>query len=126
LLIGLSSFGQTDSTNCVTHIDSITKQQVYNFVDYMPTPKGGQKELFKALKNINFQSSCSNYESVLYVAFIVNAHGEIEGKRVIKDIIGTDFSDQILSLVDSVEWNPGVCDSIAVPVVYILPVRIIM
>ena len=44
-----SLYSQTDSTDCVFRIDTVTGKKVYSTVDKMPEPVGGQKVLLKKL-----------------------------------------------------------------------------
>jgi hypothetical protein len=119
----LTTYGQSDLTDCSSTIDTLTGGEVYSFVDKMPTPEGGELKLFEEMKKLKY-STCMTLDSQILVAFIVDTSGHVIGKRIIKDIAGTDLSDQVLTLIDNVNWIIGTCKGIPVPVMYRLPVRV--
>lgn len=87
----------------------------------MPTPEGGELKLYEEIKKLKYPS-CMTLDSKILVAFIVDTSGHVIGKRIIKDIEGTDLSDQVLTLIDNVNWIIGTCKGRPVPVMYQLPV----
>jgi hypothetical protein len=56
------------------------------------------------------------------VAFIVEVDGTLKGKRVMKNIRGTDLGEQLLQLIDNVNWIPGKCHGQVVPTMQTFPV----
>ena len=118
----LNSFGQNTSADCVYEVDTLTGETVYTSVDSMPSPLKGNKELMNELKDLQYTTDPVSWETKIYVAFIINENGELTGKRILKNIDGTDLAEQVLTLVDNVEWKPGKCNGSPVPVLYKLPV----
>ncbi|MGB5819850.1 MAG: energy transducer TonB [Saonia sp.] len=122
----LSVCGQTDKPKCISDLDSIVKGQVYNKVDKMPMPEGGDIKLSRELiRNLEYCSDSTNtIGSRVYVGFVINVDGKVVGKRIYKNIQGTDLAEQALSLVDNIKWIPGSCNGKNVPVLYKLPITI--
>lgn len=60
----------------------------------------------------------------IYVAFVVKEDGQIIGKRVVRNIEGTDVAEQMLELLDNLKWQPGVCNGRNVATLFLLPVII--
>jgi hypothetical protein len=119
----LTSFGQSDTIDCDSKIDTLTGLEIYTYVDSEPTPKRGEKELYNEFRKIEVPT-CMNSYGRLIIAFIVDTEGKIEGKRVLIDVEGTDYAEQVLKLIDNIEWLPGICDDIAVPALRMVSVRI--
>ena len=119
-----SVYGQNDSLKCIHEVDSITGEIVYTYVDKMPSPKKGLGEILKRVQNLKTTSNVEILNSKIYVAFIVTENGELTGKRIIKNIHGTELAEQVLELVEKVEWELGECNGKTVPVLYRLPIII--
>lgn len=112
--------------SCISQIDSISKREVYKSVDKMPTVDGGMQTLFTVVSN---RIKYPNYkqppvESKVLVAFVVTEHGAITGQRIIKNISGTDFAEQLLNVVNELKWQPGLCHGEPVPTIFILPMNV--
>jgi len=120
----LLCFGQINYIDCTSEIDTLTGLTVYTYPDSIPTPKGGEKLLVKELTKLDSPLRCSTIYGKIFVAFIVDTEGNINGKRVLRDIEETDFADQVFKLVEQLEWMPGTCQGEKVPTVRILGVRI--
>ena len=118
------AFGQTkDSFKCIQTFDSLTKKNVYMSVDKMPEVKGGETTLIKLIyKEIKYPDG--DYVGSVYVAFIVNPDGTLDGKRILRDPSKNKFGNQILNLIDHLEWIAGSCSGNVVPVLYKLPINI--
>jgi len=130
-LIGILAFifpvissAQTDSIKCNSIFDTLTKTEVYTFVDKMPEVVGGMEALFKEFQNIKYPNDGADYGGKVFVAFIIDIDGKLIGKRIIHDPSGDKFGKQILMLIDNVKWQPGSCNGKNVPVIFILPVYI--
>ena len=129
LLLGTSiivtlSFGQTDSSKCASKMDTLTKSEVYLFVDKMPEVEGGMQVLFKELLKLEYPKDPGCVSGKIYLAFIVGADGKLSGKRVLRNPSGSTMGNQALVLVDNVKWIPGSCKGINVPVLVHLPINI--
>lgn len=126
----LTSFGQTklDSARCIIQFDTLTKREVYSSNDRIPKVEGGQEKLYKEfrkLRTADFERAIQNdLSGKIIIAFIVEANGRLTGKRVLKNISGTDLGDQMLELVDNLKWVPEKCKGQVVPTLQILPVLI--
>ncbi len=123
LLFTLTAIGQSGTINCDSQVDTLTGLKFYKYVDREPKPKGGMKVLFNEFKKIEFPT-CTNYNSRLIVAFIVDAEGEIKGKRVLRGGEGTNYAEQVMKLIDNIDWLPGICDNEVVPSLRMVSVRI--
>lgn len=120
----LTTYGQLETTNCLSIIDTLTGRQIYTFVDNMPAPEKGELILFEELKKLKYPHEYLTMESNMLAAFIVNTDGQLTGKRIINDCSGKYISNQILTLIDNIKWTTGTCNGIPVPVIYLLPVRV--
>lgn len=118
-------FGQNDKPkiSCYSKLDTLTQQQVYRSVDKMPEVKGGFQELSNEVyKTIKWPPNEDKpLDTKIIVAFVVQENGQISGKRVIKNIAGTNFADQLLKIIGELKWSPGTCNGKAVPTLYLFP-----
>jgi hypothetical protein len=121
-------YGQTDLTDCVFRIDTVTGKKVYTTVDKMPEPVGGQKVLLKKLGQEVRLGQISEEMltgEMTVVSFVVGEKGEIIEKKVEReDFRNRDIPEQIFAVIESLTWIPGTCNGYIVPVKYILPLRI--
>ena len=113
---------RSETEDCISLIDSLTGRKIYQFVDRMPSPKDGEAKLLKKLKEIKLNNIPEHIQTKIIVEFIVDSDGKIFGKRVIKNIEGTDLAEQVLKIIDDIEWTIGTCNGSQVPVIYTLPV----
>lgn len=120
----LKSYGQHSSTICKTQFDTLTQKRVYSFVDQMPKPIIGEIELLKKLSQVKYSSKSIPASTKVVIAFIVEPNGKISGKRVIKDIKGSNIGIQALKLIESIKWTAGSCSGTSVPVIQIIPIQI--
>lgn len=120
-----STFAQKSETDaCVSQLDSLAKEIVYKTVEQMPTVNEGIQQIFKEVsKRIKYLSTFDNYpiESKIFVAFVVTNEGGITGQRIIKNINGTDFAEQLLEILSEFKWQPGICNGNSVPTIMVLP-----
>jgi hypothetical protein len=127
-LNSLMVFGQKDDLDsCISQLDTLTRIEVYTDVDQMPTVDGGMQAIYYEIsKSIKLPNNFEKYslEGKTYVAFIVTEEGNIIGQRVIKNVEGTDFAEQLLLIIDKFKWYPGICDEKPVPTILILPMII--
>jgi len=113
-----------DTTICVPFFDSLTQRQVFKTTNILPAIEGGNKMLFSEMKKIIIPSNNKSNGGKAVVAFIIEADGQLTGKRIIRNIEGTDIGQQILKLLDNLKWSTGHCNGKAVSVLYTLPVII--
>ena len=123
-----SLYGQTDSTDCVFRIDTVTGKKVYSTVDKMPEPVGGQKVLLKKLgqeiKLGNVSEDMLTGEMTV-VSFVVSENGEIIKEHIEReDFRNRNVAEQVFGVIESIDWAPGSCNGYFVPVEYRLPLRI--
>lgn len=109
---------------CISFIDTLTGKRIYKFVDSMPKPKDGDLNLFEKFKDLKIKPNSGQTQTKILVAFIIDKDGKLTGKRIIENIEGTDIAEQVLTLIDEVEWIIGTCKGEPVPVIYLLPVKI--
>ena len=122
------TFGQTDSSECKSMVDTLTNQKVYIFVDKMPEPQGGSQELFKQLAhNVEFNGREKDVPingSMTIVSFVINEDGRITDKQTVKeDFVGQKIPEQMFRVIESIKWIPGYCNGNPVKVKYTLPLR---
>jgi len=132
ILIGcLSFFGfscqqkQSKSFNCVGFQDTLLHKFVYKTTDIPPKPVGGNETINKAITKY-FKYPDEDVSGKVLVAFVVETNGKIDGKRTIYDPSGKDslFSKQLLTILDKVKWQPGICNGENVPCLYIFPLNV--
>lgn len=112
---------QTIKFNCSVFKDTLTHKIIYKQADTIPEPEGGIQALSLAIARK--LRAPVDFSGRIIVAFIVEANGTIDGKRVIKDESGKEevFGKQILNLINNVKWKPALCNGKAVPFLYSLP-----
>lgn len=123
----IAAFGQTsnDKVSCSMKLDTLTKEQVYESVDKMPEVQGGLEALYKEISGIKFPATARDQGSIkIYVAFVVMDDGQIIGKRVVRNIKGTDSAEQVLGILDHLKWQPAMCNGRKVATLFLLPVTI--
>ena len=127
MLQAIAVLGQDIQNNkCVLQIDTLTKLKVFTATEKMPEVQGGMEGLYKEVnKRLILPSSLKDVGEIkLVVAFIVKDDGSIIGKRVIKNVKGTDLAEQYLNTIGSMKWKPGTCNGKKVSVLMVLPMYI--
>ena len=110
---------------CQKVIDSLTNNEVYKTVDEMPRIEGGMQQLYKQMvKQVRIPADIPISDTKVIVAFIVEKNGQITGKRVIRNITGTDIGQELLNLVSQYKWKAGKCNKKPVAVLQTLPMYI--
>jgi hypothetical protein len=126
LFFSLTAYGQEklDSSRCIIQIDTLTKREVYSFNDRIPRIKEGKETLMKEVRKLKASNVAIQNDpgGKVIIAFIVEVDGTLTGKRVLKNIPGTDLGEQLLDLVDNVSWIPEKCNGKVVPTLQIFPV----
>lgn len=126
----MTVFGQTevnvDKYNCISKYDTLTKKQVYVKADTSATFTEGFNKLFSEFKKIKIPDNFTDHitGTKVFVAFIIEPNGQLTGKRIIKNIPGTDIAQQVLTLIDNVKWTPASCRGETVPYLMVLPVQL--
>ena len=117
-----------EKTDCTYFFDTLCNMTVYKTATRFATVEGGEEALLTTIyKNIKYpiiKWETIPIQSKIVVAFVVDTSGIISGKRIIKNIEGTDLAQQVLALVDNLKWIPASCNNIAIPTLYHLPVQI--
>ena len=118
--------GHGQDIKCVPQIDTLTKLKISKATEKMPEVQGGMEGLYKEVnKRLILPSSLKDVGEIkLVVAFIVKDDGSIIGKRVIKNVKGTDLAEQYLNTIASMKWKPGTCNGKKVSVLMVLPMYI--
>ena len=57
----------------------------------------------------------------MIVAFVIDKDGHMKGKRILKDIEGTDLGKQLLDIIDDMTWHPATCEGKVVPTIQMMP-----
>ena len=131
LIACLSFFGfscqqkQARSFACAGFQDTILHKFVYKTTDVSPKPIGGNEAVSNVI-NKYFKYPEGDYQGKVLVAFVIETNGKIDGKRIIYDPSGNDrlFSKQLLTILDKVKWQPGLCNGEKVPCLYIFPMNV--
>ncbi|HWY38395.1 MAG TPA: hypothetical protein VNY73_07530 [Bacteroidia bacterium] len=92
--------------------------------DKIPAIKGGVEKLIEEFKKLKYPPNKTSMPKDAEVAFIIDANGKLSGKRIVKNIQGTDVAKQMLLLIDNVKWVPAICNNENVPFLYTIPFRI--
>ncbi len=128
VLYGTIAFGQTKSedTICSSRIDTLTNKEIYWPVDKLPSVQGGLQTISREISKRIKYSHIDKYpiETKVMVAFVVTEDGQLMGKRIIKDIAGTNLSDQLLDILDDFKWEPGECNGKVVSTYFVFPLII--
>lgn len=112
---------------CLSEIDTLINQEVYKVTDKQAKVDGGMNAVFKEVaKRIKYPEKLRRYsiDSKVFVAFIIEEDGSVIGQRVIKNIDGTDFGEQLLKIVGEFKWQPAICNGNPVKSILILPMII--
>jgi hypothetical protein len=98
----------------------LTKGEVYLFKNRTPKVEGGNEALHKEIRKLNASNTAiqNDPSGRVIVAFIINVDGSLTGKRILKNIAGTDLGEQLLKLIDNVKWIPEKCNGQKVPTLH--------
>lgn len=99
---------------------------VKDYVDEMPTPKGGLKSFYSFIgQHVEYtrQARNINLEGTVFVSFIVDENGHLYDIKVVKGV-GAGLDEQALEAVKkSPDWNPGRQAGRRVKVRMMIPVK---
>jgi hypothetical protein len=117
------SFSQDSISPCNYEIDSLTKTKIYFSADSEPSFPGGEEELLKfIIHNLEYPSDV-DIQGKIYVAFIVNANGEINNIHI-KRGLGKEIDQLAINLIKKMpNWIPAKCQNDNVSHSMILPIR---
>jgi protein TonB len=82
---------------------------VYMFVEEMPTFPGGEKRLFELLSHINYPINAreNGISGWVYLTFVVDKDGKIRDAKVVNGI-GGGCDEEALRVLNALPaWNPG-------------------
>jgi len=116
-----------DSSACSSFLDTLTNRTVFTAASRNATVDGGEQKLLEELRKLKYPPldlTTVSIQTKIIVAFVVDTTGQIIGKRIIKNIEGTDLAQQVLTLVDNLKWIHATCNDRAIPMFYQLPVQI--
>jgi hypothetical protein len=115
-------FAQSKSIEpCLAIFDTLTQMEV--FTTKTPTVAGGMQALGKEIsKRIKYPHLPHDpIDSKVIVAFVIDKDGHMKGKRILKDIEGTDLGKQLLDIIDDMTWHPATCGGKVVPTIQMIP-----
>jgi hypothetical protein len=115
-------FAQSKSIEpCLTIFDTLTQMEV--FTTTIPTVAGGRQALGKEISKRIKYPHLPHYpdDSKVIVAFVIDKDGHMKGKRILKDIEGTDLGKQLLDIIDDMTWHPATCEGKVVPTIQMMP-----
>ena len=97
----------------------------YNFVEYMPTFKGGENALTAWLtKNTQYPTVAAEQgiQGTVYLRFVVNPDGSIGNVEIVRPL-NPSLDREARRVVSAMPaWNPGRQNGVAVPVYFSLPI----
>jgi hypothetical protein len=120
----MTCFGQKPKIDsCYFITDTLTGKQIYRFVDKPATVTGSKDSMMmKIIKCIKYnKQSPETAEASIAIAFVIDEHGVVSGKRIIR---GKLIGQQILDMLDEFEWQPATCGGVKVAALYFLPLSI--
>lgn len=109
--------------------EEIEEEEIFTIVEKMPEFPGGIEALFAYLsKNIKYPAMAkdANIQGKVYITFIVNPKGEIEGVKVLRGIGGGCDEEAVRVVKKMPNWIPGKQRGRPVKVQYNLPVNFIL
>lgn len=95
-------------------------------VEEMPTYPGGQEAMMKYLgAKIKYpkEAQGKGIQGIVYVTFVVETDGRIEGVKVLRGIGGGCDEEAVRVVQNMPKWNPGKQRGKEVRVQYNLPIR---
>jgi hypothetical protein len=114
-------------SKCITVQDTLLHQTVYTTVDKQPYYKAGyQQFVYSIMKQLKLDPKFEEITGTVYMTFVVQKDGRINGIRVSRDIQPTHgyYSDQLKSILKKYKWVPALCNNKPVAVLFTVPFRI--
>ncbi|NRF40303.1 energy transducer TonB [Pedobacter foliorum] len=122
-LLGCARPGYTpvaENMSCSKEYNSKLKRNIYQFVDQMPEPPGGLRELLRyATRNVDFINDDGTIQGSVKFEMIIDVDGAIlEEKITGKEFEAYTSTDKkVLKNIRSMpKWKPGKCKNRKVPV----------
>lgn len=121
-------FGQNEKQDCISYIDSVSREIIYTYVDSPPKPVGGEAVLFeelgKGVKVKPISKEDVHGLNIVLVSFTIDSKGEIVNEKIlIDDLSYLEIPKQMFEVIRSFIWLPGSCNGEFVSVEYQLPFR---
>jgi hypothetical protein len=114
-------------SHCKTVQDTLLNQTVYTTVDKQPYYKAGyQQFIYSIMKHLKLDPKFEEITGTVYMTFVVQKDGRINGIRVSRDIQSTHgyYSDQLTSILKKYKWKPALCNNKPVAALFTVPFRI--
>jgi TonB family protein len=103
--------------------------EIFMIVEQMPQFPGGQTGLQSYLQNsINYpeEAQAQGISGRVYVQFIINPKGEIEGTKILRGVHPLLDSEAFRVIETMPIWNPGMQRNRAVAVSYTVPINFVL
>ena len=104
----------------------VAEEQIFTFVEEMPSFPGGETKLFEYLKkNINYPAIAreNGIQGRVYVTFVVDKDGKIKNAKILRGGLGGGLEEEALRVVRAMpDWKAGKQNGRAVQVQYNLPI----
>ena len=126
LSCGISEKALAQNSSCKSQYDTLTKKEVYPFVDQMPVYPGGYLAVIKFFSENYIYPEQDRFQASFQLEFVIDSNGKLIGARI-KNKSQTELTSaeseaiRVLKLMPS--WEPGKCAGINVPVKMFLPLR---
>ena len=104
----------------------IEKDEIFVSVEEMPVFPGGEVEMFKYIsKNINYPQidMDAGIEGMVYVSFVVNKQGDVEGVKVLKGVSDSMNKEAERVIKSMPKWKAGLQRGRPVKVQFTIPIR---
>ena len=101
-------------------------QQVFTFVEEMPTFSGGERKLFEYLSStVKYPEQAKELgeQGTVYVTFIINENGEVKEPRVIRGVTSELDLAALSAIKKMPNWTPGKQRGQNVSVQFTIPVK---
>jgi hypothetical protein len=109
LLFNISCYSLSHVQND-TQYDSITRRNVYSFVQEMPIYKNGTNDFLKDFAKA-FHYNGTETQTLVKIQFVIDKKGRLTGARIYgkpKDDMVSPFEKAVLSAVSLLQnWTPG-------------------
>lgn len=110
----------------VVTIEEPVKEEVFSFVEVMPSFQGGDAELLKYLgDNLKYPKVAKdvNAEGTVFLQFVVESDGSIADVKVIRSVFEPLDQEAMRVIKAMPKWIPGKQNGKSVKVLYTIPIK---
>jgi len=110
----------------VLTIEEPVNEEIFSFVEVMPSFEGGDQELLRYLgDNLKYPKIAMdvNAEGTVYLQFVVEADGNIAEVTVLRSVFEPLDQEAIRVIKTMPKWLPGKQNGKSVRVLYTIPIK---